>query len=167
MYTLKSPYPYVNSLYAKNLILLYKKIYFMAIETAAIHVRTSAGTDIIDITPEIKRIVSGAAAENGQVHLFIPGSTAALTTIEYEGGVVADLQRVFDQIAPPDRDYQHHLRWGDDNGHSHVRAALSGPSLTVPCTGGQLTLGTWQQVVFIDFDTRARSRRLTVQVMGE
>jgi secondary thiamine-phosphate synthase enzyme len=101
------------------------------------------------------------------VAVFCPGATGGLTTIEYESGVIADLQQVLDEIAPADRDYRHHLRWGDDNGSSHIRAALIGPSLSVPFVDGHLTLGTWQQIVFLDFDTRARSRRLVVQIVGE
>ena len=99
--------------------------------------------------------------------LFCPGSTAGLTTIEFEPGVVYDLKQVLDEITPPDRDYRHHQRWGDDNGRSHIRAALIGPSLTVPFVDGRLTLGTWQQIVFCEFDTGARTRKLVVQVMGE
>ena len=90
-----------------------------------------------------------------------------MTTIEYESGVVADLQQALDEIAPPDRSYRHHAKWGDDNGHAHVRAALVGPSLTVPFVDGDLILGTWQQIVFLDFDTRPRSRRLTLQIVGD
>jgi secondary thiamine-phosphate synthase enzyme len=99
--------------------------------------------------------------------LFVPGSTAGLTTIEYEPGAVADFQRLFDEVAHPDREYKHHLRWGDDNGHAHVRAALLGPSLAVPFAGASLTLGTWQQIILCDFDTRGRDREVVVQVMGE
>ncbi|MFN2243232.1 MAG: secondary thiamine-phosphate synthase enzyme YjbQ, partial [Anaerolineae bacterium] len=99
--------------------------------------------------------------------LFSPSSTSGLTTIEYESGAVQDLQQLFDRIVPPDLDYLHNLRWGDGNGHSHVRHALLGPSLTVPFVDGQMTLGTWQQIVFVDFDNRARSRTLVVQILGE
>ena len=123
--------------------------------------------DIQDITPQVAGAVRDSGLQAGIVTVFCPGATGGLTTIEYESGALADLQQVFDEIAPPDRDYRHHLRWGDDNGHSHVRAALTGPSLTVPFVDGRLTLGTWQQIVFLDFDTRPRSRRLVAQVMGE
>jgi secondary thiamine-phosphate synthase enzyme len=99
--------------------------------------------------------------------LFVPGSTAGLTTIEFEPGAVSDFQRLFDEIAPPDREYKHHLRWGDDNGHSHVRAALLGPSLSVPFVDGKLLLGTWQQIILCDFDTGGRERRLVAQIVGE
>ncbi len=124
-------------------------------------------TDIQDITSQIAGAVRDSGLHAGIVTIFCPGSTGGLTTIEYESGALADLQQVLDEIVPPDRDYRHHLRWGDDNGHSHVRAALIGPSLTVPFAEGRLALGTWQQIVFLDFDTRPRSRQLVVQVMGE
>ena len=124
-------------------------------------------SDMSDITHAVQNAVRESALRAGTVTVFCPGSTGGLTTIEYEQGAVADLQQVLDEIAPPDRDYRHHLRWGDDNGSSHVRAALMGPSLTVPFVDGKLTLGTWQQIIFIDFDTRSRSRQLVVQIMGE
>jgi secondary thiamine-phosphate synthase enzyme len=135
--------------------------------TQEIPLNTRGHCDIQDITSQVARAVEDASLRAGIVTVFCPGSTGGLTTIEYESGALADLQQVFDEIAPPDRDYRHHLRWRDDNGHSHVRAALIGPSLTVPFAEGHLTLGTWQQIVFLDFDTRTRSRRLVVQVMGE
>lgn len=135
--------------------------------THELHLRTQGNCDIQDITPQVERAVGDSGLEAGVVTLFCPGSTGGLTTIEYESGVVTDLQQVLDEIAPPDRDYRHHLRWRDDNGHSHLRSALIGPSLAVPFVEGHLTLGTWQQIVFLDFDTRARSRRLVLQIMGE
>ena len=135
--------------------------------TQELSLRTKGHCDIQDITPQVARAVRDSGLRAGIVTVFCPGATGGLTTIEYESGALADLQQVFDEIAPPDRDYRHHLRWGDDNGHSHVRAALTGPSLTVPFVDGRLTLGTWQQIVFLDFDTRPRSRRLVAQVMGE
>jgi secondary thiamine-phosphate synthase enzyme len=135
--------------------------------TQELHLNTRGHSDIQDITAQVTNAVRDAGLQAGIVTVFCPGSTGGLTTIEYESGALADLQQVFDEIAPPDRDYRHHMRWGDDNGHSHIRAALIGPSLTVPFVGGRLTLGTWQQIVFLDFDTRARSRRLVIQVMGE
>ena len=135
--------------------------------TQELDLRTQGHCDIQDITPQVAGAVRETGLQAGIVTVFCPGSTGGLTTIEYEGGALSDLQQVLDEITPPDRDYRHHLRWGDDNGHSHVRAALIGPSLTVPFVEGRLTLGTWQQIVFLDFDTRSRSRRLVVQVMGE
>ena len=103
----------------------------------------------------------------GQALIFTPGSTAGITTLEFEPGAVADLKRAFEDVAPADGEYQHNLRWGDGNGYSHVRAALLGPSLTVPVTNGQLVLGTWQQIILCDFDNKpARQRRVIVQVTG-
>jgi secondary thiamine-phosphate synthase enzyme len=135
--------------------------------TQELHLGTQGHCDIQNITPQVTNAVKDSGLRAGTVTVFCPGSTGGLTTIEYESGALSDLQQVFDEIAPPDRDYRHHLRWGDDNGHSHIRAALIGPSLTVPFIEGCLTLGTWQQIVFLDFDTRPRSRRLVVQMMGE
>jgi secondary thiamine-phosphate synthase enzyme len=135
--------------------------------TRELHMRTRGGYDVQDITVQVARAVKESKLAAGIVTIFCPGSTGGLTTIEFESGVVHDLQQVLDEITPPDRDYRHHLRWHDDNGHSHIRAALIGPSLTVPFVDGTLTLGTWQQIVFCDFDTSARSRTLAVQVMGE
>ena len=124
-------------------------------------------TDIQDITSQIATIVKESGLKAGTVTVFCPGSTGGLTTIEYESGVMVDLRQVLDEVVPPGRDYRHHRRWGDDNGSAHIRAALVGPSLTVPFVDGSLTLGTWQQIVFLDFDTRPRARKLVVQVMGE
>ncbi len=135
--------------------------------TQELHLKTRGHCDAQDITSQVTQAVKDSGLQAGIVTVFCPGSTGGLTTIEYESGALADLERVLDEITPPDRDYRHHLRWGDDNGHSHVRAAMIGPSLTVPFTAGRLTLGTWQQIVFLDFDTRPRSRRLVVQIMGE
>ena len=132
-----------------------------------IHLRTRGHTSIEDITARVQAAVAESGLAAGIVTVFCPGSTAGLTTIEYEDGVVFDLQQVLDEIVPPDRAYKHHLRWGDDNGSAHIRAALIGPSLTVPFVEGRLTLGTWQQIVFLDFDTSPRARRIVVQVMGE
>ncbi len=135
--------------------------------THELHVRTRGGYDVQDITAEVARAVKESKLTVGIVTIFCPGSTGGLTTIEFEDGVIRDLQQVLDEITPPDRAYRHHLRWHDDNGHSHIRAALMGPSLTVPFVGGALTLGTWQQIVFCDFDTSPRLRTLVVQIMGE
>ena len=132
-----------------------------------IDVQTQGNAQMLDITSQVRDEVRQAGLSDGIVTLFTPSSTSSLTTIEYESGVVHDLQALFDRIAPASLEYRHHLRWHDDNGHSHVRHALLGPSLTVPFVDGELTLGTWQQIVFIDFDTRARSRSIVVQMMGE
>ncbi|HIQ01320.1 MAG TPA: YjbQ family protein [Anaerolineales bacterium] len=135
--------------------------------TRELRLNTRGRCDVRDITEEVEQVVQASGLSAGTVTLFCPGSTGGLTTIEYEAGVIADLEQVLDEIVPPDRPYRHHLRWGDDNGHSHVRAALIGPSLTIPFVDGRLTLGTWQQIVFCDFDTHPRSRRLVVQIIGE
>ncbi|MBI5301111.1 MAG: YjbQ family protein [Chloroflexi bacterium] len=135
--------------------------------TRELHVKSRGDFDVLDITEQVARAVTESKMVAGIVTIFCPGSTGGLTTIEFEDGVVHDLHQVLDEITPPNRAYRHHLRWHDDNGHSHIRAALIGPSLTVPIVGGELTLGTWQQIVFCDFDTSPRARKLVVQVMGE
>ncbi len=137
------------------------------VKTDAIELQTRGHGDMLDITGEVAARVRESGMTSGVVTVFCPGSTSALTTIEYESGALADLQRLFDEIVPPDRDYAHNRRWGDGNGHSHVRAALLGPSLTVPFVDGELQLGTWQQITYCDFDKRSRSRRVVVQIMGE
>lgn len=139
----------------------------MAVKTDWIPCRTKGHGDMQDLTAEAGEVVARSGLVDGVLTLFVPGSTGALTTIEFEPGAVADFRRLFDEIVSPDREYAHHLRWGDDNGHSHVRAALLGPSLSIPFADGKLLLGTWQQVVFCDFDTRARDRRLVAQLVGE
>lgn len=135
--------------------------------TEGIRVETKGNGEGLDITAEVKRIVLESGAQAGIVTVFVPGSTGGLTTIEFEPGAVSDFAEAMNRIAPPGRDYRHHLRWGDDNGHSHVQAALLGPSLTVPFVNGMLTLGQWQQIMFVDFDTRPRSRELVAQIIGE
>jgi secondary thiamine-phosphate synthase enzyme len=132
-----------------------------------IRLQTRGDFDVKDITQEIAAAVRESGLASGIVTVFTPSATSGLTTIEYESGALADLERLFDEIVSPQREYQHNLRWHDGNGHSHVRAALIGPSITIPFVDGRLTLGTWQQVVLIDCDNRARSRRLVVQIMGE
>jgi secondary thiamine-phosphate synthase enzyme len=139
----------------------------MKVETRAIRFSTEGDADIVNITDEVAAQVRATEIRNGTVTLFSPSATSALTTIEFESGCLHDLRRLFDEIVDPQRHYAHNARWGDGNGHSHVRAALLGPSLTIPFVNGQLALGTWQQVVFVDFDNRARRRELVVQVMGE
>ena len=135
--------------------------------TKELHLQTEGNCDIVDITSEVDNAVKESGLQHGTVTVFCPGSTGGLSTIEYESGALHDLEQILDDIAPPDRDYRHHLRWGDDNGHSHVRSAVIGPSLTIPFVDGDLTLGTWQQIVFLDFDTRPRSRQLVLQMLGE
>lgn len=137
------------------------------ITTKRISLDTQGHGDIHDITHQVAGAVRESGLRAGTVTVFTPSSTSALTTIEYESGCLSDLNRLFNEIVPPDRDYRHNLRWGDGNGHSHIRAALLGPSLTIPFVDGRLTLGTWQQIVFCDFDNRSRHRECVVQIMGE
>jgi secondary thiamine-phosphate synthase enzyme len=132
-----------------------------------ISLSTKGFSDIIDITDHVATVLRHSKIENGLVTVFCPGSTGAVTTIEYESGVIRDLQKAIEKIAPSNIPYEHDRRWGDGNGFSHVRAALMKPSLTIPLIKGRLTLGTWQQIVFIDFDNRRRERNILVQVMGE
>lgn len=132
-----------------------------------VDLNTRGNGHILDITNEVSNKVEGCGLEMGIVTLFTPSSTSALTTIEYEPGAVKDLQDFFDRTVPPEMEYEHHLRWGDGNGHSHVRHALLGPSLTVPFVHGRLTLGTWQQIAFVDFDSRPRARSVLLQIIGE
>jgi len=139
----------------------------MTVQTVAITCRTRGDGDTIDLTPEIIEAIGESGLSDGVATVFIGGSTAAITTIEYEPGAVADLGDVLEAIAPSDRDWRHHERWGDRNGHSHVRSALLGPSLSVPFVDGRPTLGTWQQVVLVDFDDRPRAREVIVQLVGE
>lgn len=130
-------------------------------------IETTADTDIVDISRMVVDHLAESGVSSGAVILFVPGSTGALTTIEYESGVVQDLADAIERLAPRDIVYAHDRRWGDGNGYSHVRAALVGPSLYIPVVDGRLCLGTWQQVVLLDFDNRPRRRRLIVQVIGE
>ena len=139
----------------------------MAVVTETVEFKTRGDAEMIDITGDVAARVKDCGIGSGTVTIFCPGSTSAVTTIEYESGALSDLGRLFDEIAPPDREYAHNLRWGDGNGHSHVRAAMLGPSLTVPFVDGALLLGTWQQITYIDFDNRPRSRRLILQILGD
>ncbi len=139
----------------------------MTVVNHQIEFQTGGDAEMQDITGAVREVVAASGLRDGIVTIFCPGSTSAVTTIEFEAGALADLRQLFDEIIPADREYQHNLRWGDGNGHSHVRAALLGPSLTVPLVGGRLTLGTWQQIIHVDFDNRPRRRQLLVQVLGE
>ncbi len=130
-------------------------------------VETNGRTDILDITPQVERAVSASGVQSGIVLVFTPGSTAGLTTIEYEPGAISDLKDAIARIAPEGAAYAHDARWGDGNGFSHVRAALLGPSLALPLREGALVTGTWQQIVLVDFDNRPRSRRVEVQIIGD
>ncbi len=135
--------------------------------TKTIKLKSKGDTDIIDITDSVSGCVESSKVKNGIVTVFVPGSTAGLTTIEYEPGLIEDIRQSLEVIAPRRGEYHHNLRWHDGNGFSHVRAAILGPSLTVPFSNKRLRLGTWQQIVFIDFDNRSRSRELVLQIMGE
>jgi secondary thiamine-phosphate synthase enzyme len=138
----------------------------MIIYNASLKIRTKGFADCTDITPDLEKCLAEARVNDGLLTVIISGSTGAITTIEYESGAVSDLKQALDRIAPMDMEYAHNLRWGDGNGFSHVRAALMKPSLSIPIVDGKLCLGTWQQVVFLDFDNRSRTRSLVVQVMG-
>jgi len=139
----------------------------MSVISVSIKLSTSGNADIQDITHEIARLILKSELNDGIVTLFCPSATSALTTIEFEAGCLSDLRRLFDEIVAPNRDYVHTAGWGDGNGHSHVRAALLGPSITIPFVQKTLTLGTWQQIIFVDFDNRSRRRELVVQLIGE
>ncbi|MCD6225924.1 YjbQ family protein [bacterium] len=133
-----------------------------------IHVSTRGFTDIIDITSLVKSQIEKEKIKEGVVCLFVTGSTAALTTIEYEPGLKKDFQEIINQLIPENKDYYHNQKWGDGNGFAHLRASLIGPSLVVPLEKGQLVLGTWQQIVLVDFDNRPREREIVgVVVKGE
>jgi len=139
----------------------------MEIETHSIAMSTSGNCDIIDITEKVENLVVKNNFREGNVLLFAGGSTAGITTIEYEPGLLEDYPKFFDRIAPSNINYEHDNTWHDGNGHSHIRAAVQGASLTVPFLNGRLRLGTWQQIVFIDFDNRSRKREITVQITGK
>jgi secondary thiamine-phosphate synthase enzyme len=139
----------------------------MAVITKGLRIETNGDTDLIDITSEVARGVSESGISSGTVTVFIPGSTAGVTTIEYEGGAIRDFQEAIERIAPKDISYHHDARWGDGNGYSHVRAALQGASLSVPFASSRLLLGTWQQIIVVDFDNRPRSREIILQIIGE
>lgn len=139
----------------------------MEIKSCVLSFPTTAKTDLIDITREVSRTIRESGIVEGQVLVFVPGSTAALTTIEYESGVVEDLREALGRLAPEGVPYRHDARWGDGNGYSHVRAALLGPSLTIPVIEGKLVLGAWQQVILCDFDNRPRKRQVVVQISGK
>jgi len=139
----------------------------MTVVTCYIDLDTAGSGDVQDITYQVQDCVQESSLANGTATIFTPSATSGLTTLEYEPGCVKDLQRLFDEILPPEREYHHNARWGDGNGHSHARAALLKPSLTIPFVDGKLTLGTWQSIVLADFDNRQRHRKLVVQVLGE
>jgi len=138
----------------------------MKIVTEFIHIRTSGQGDFVDITVEVSDCLRRSGLAEGSAGIFAVGSTAGITTFEFEPGLVEDMRGVYEKLAPAGGDYAHHRTWGCDNGSSHVRSALQGCSLSVPFVGGELVLGRWQQIVLAEFDTRARDRKITVQLTG-
>ncbi len=139
----------------------------MPVRISQIMVQTTGKTDVIDVTHQVMGEVGKSNVQDGAATLFIPGSTAALTTIEFESGVINDLKKAIEKMAPEDIYYEHNERWGDGNGYSHVRAAIFGASLNIPIVEGKITLGMWQQIVLLDFDNSPRERRIVVQISGE
>lgn len=139
----------------------------MRIHTARLTEETQGFCDIINITPKVQDLVGRERFQRGLVSLFVSGSTAAITTIEYEPGLIQDLKEFLEKMIPANKKYHHDDRWGDDNGFSHLRASMLGPSLQVPMVAGKLQLGTWQQIVLLDFDNRPRQREILIQMMGE
>ena len=139
----------------------------MTVVTRDITFQTKGNCDIVDITPQVAKKVEESEVDNGTVTLFVTGSTAGVTTIEYEPRLLGDFKSMWDRLIPQNIPYEHNKTWGEGNGHSHVRASMLGASLTIPFVNKRLTLGTWQQIVFVDFDNRPRSRKLVLQVMGE
>ena len=139
----------------------------MSVYSEEIKFETNGEVDIIDITEDVRRIVVNSSIKKGIICIFIPGSTGAITTIEYEPGLKKDLSRTLEDIIPKEKYYSHHETWHDDNGHSHVRASLIGPSITLPVVNGKIPLGTWQQIIFVELDTKKRNRRVIIQLVGD
>lgn len=139
----------------------------MNISTANIRISTTGNCEIIDITRQIADEIKSSNMDDGIVTIFISGSTAGITTIEYEGGLISDFKDMWERNVPQDITYQHNQKWGDENGHSHIRASSLGPSMVVPFTNKTMTLGTWQQIVLVDFDNRPRTRDIVIQLLGE
>ena len=139
----------------------------LVVETSECRLETGGGVELHDLTDDVARSVSRAGITEGLAVVHVPGSTAAITTIEYEPGLVEDMETALEKLAPQNAHYAHNARWGDGNGHSHLRASLLGPSLSVPFVAGEMILGTWQQIILVDFDARPRSRQVVVQIMGE
>lgn len=138
----------------------------MAVSVDNIYIKTDGECHIVDITPEVNRILSKSGIQDGLVSVFVPGATGAVTTIEYEPGLVRDMKELMEKLVPRNKDYFHNQAWHDGNGHSHLRASLLGPSLTVPIQSGRMTLGTWQQIIFVELDNKPRSRNIIVQIIG-
>jgi secondary thiamine-phosphate synthase enzyme len=139
----------------------------MAVETYSFQKNTEGETDIIDITGEIEKIIAKSSLHGGVATVFVSGSTAGITTVEYEPGLVKDLKQAYERIAPRNGDYSHNLRWGDGNGYAHVRASMTGQDMNIPFSHGKLMLGTWQQIILVDFDNRKRTREINIQLIGE
>jgi len=139
----------------------------MPVETKYFEIDTDGNCDVLDITPFVNGSVDESGISNGTVTVFVPGSTAGVTTIEFESGAVDDLKEVFSRLVPENEFYAHNARWGDGNGHSHIRASILGPSVTIPFSSSRLILGTWQQVILVDFDNRPRKREIILQIIGE
>ena len=139
----------------------------MTVITKTMRIKTKGEPQMINITEDVSKAVQESKISDGIATIFVPGSTAAVTTIEYEPGLLKDFPDMLERIAPKNIDYEHEQMWHDGNGHSHVRASLVGPSLTVPFSNKQLTLGTWQQIVLVELDVRSRDRSLIVQIIGE
>ena len=139
----------------------------MSVYYDEVNIETNGEEDIVDITDDVQKIVNKSKIKDGLACVFVKGSTGSVTTIEYEPGLIKDLPRALQKIAPRGEYYDHHETWHDDNGHSHVRASIMGPSITIPIKKGNLLHGTWQQIVFIEFDTRPRNRNIIVQIVGE
>jgi len=139
----------------------------MAVFTSEIKIDTNGEVEIIDITNDLQQVVKDSKINNGIICVFTPGSTGSITTIEYETGLQKDFPQALEKIAPKNGNYAHHKTWNDDNGHSHVRASLMGPSITLPICNKKIVHGTWQQIVFVELDTKPRVRNIIVQIVGE
>ena len=139
----------------------------MSVYYDEVNIQTKGEVDIVDITSDIQKVIAKSKIKDGIVCVFVPGSTGTITTIEYEPGLMHDLPETLEKVAPKNKYYKHHETWHDDNGHSHVRASLMGPSITLPINQGMLLHGTWQQLVFVELDTRPRDRTIIVQIVGE
>ena len=139
----------------------------MPVQSFSFRIKTNGFSDVHDVTSKVQEKLQTPTLRNGVLNVFVSGSTAGITTIEYESGAVADLKKAVERIAPQNMHYDHSARWGDGNGFAHVRAALLGPSLSIPFVEAELQLGTWQQIVLIDFDNRPRQREVLVQIVGE
>jgi secondary thiamine-phosphate synthase enzyme len=139
----------------------------MTVSTQSFELDTKGNTDVLDITPQVAAAVKESGLANGTATVFVSGSTGGVTTLEFEPGLQRDLPEIMEQLIPSDRPYHHDQTWQDGNGHAHLRSSLVGTSFTAPVVGGRLTLGTWQQIVFLDFDNRPRRREILVQIVGE